>query len=119
MTMIIAPCEIRFAKLKADRNVDPLSDGEDEDQRDEPEGRGQRAELAAAHAHDVVAPGVAEGAFGPGDLGTLFGRDGAHATSPVCCGWSPRLPLRPAVMSSTTWPCDTSELFTCAAIWPR
>ena len=31
----------------------------------------------------------------------------------------PRDPLRPAVISSTTWACVTSVVFTWATIWPR
>ena len=112
--------------------------GEDDDQEDQAEDRGQGAHVAATQAVEVVAGRVAD-AGRPGGCrcrsrrvgeaagaGLGVGVDGHGGVSgpgqtAAVAGFSamPRSPERPAVMSSTIWLCVTSFAGTSAATWPR
>lgn len=108
---------------------DRAQGGEEHAQDDQAEYGGEGAQLAAPYPIDVV-PGDRAQTRGSGRsvllrrTGTawqfrLLGGDcGGHAVTPLL--WArPRSPLRPEVMSSTTWEYVTSDVLTWAAIRPR
>ncbi len=132
MTMTRGALVDQVGEVERGREGGAAHDREQDDEGDQPEHGGQRTHVTAADAVPVPGPGVAQVVVGTAVLGCDLGggRRGAHAGSSsagtgamlsVSPGepWMPWVPLRPAVISSTTWEWVTSLARTCAAIRPR
>ena len=68
---------------------------------------------------DLGRPGLVRSGVGGRHGASLGGAVGGHQMLTLSGRARPRSPERPAVISSTIWPCVTSRVGTCATIRPR